>query len=208
MRPGLLSVAGGKYTTYRVMAEDAVDAAVDAIGIVRAAVVHRRRSPGGRRRLRGHAQPRGTASPPSRASPSSAIDRLLGRYGSETPTAARPHLRPTGNWASPCPAPTTTSVPRSTSPSTHEGALHLDDVLTRRTRMSIETLDRGVAAAPVVGRHHGRAARVGRRHRRAREVDNYAKRVEAEIDSQRAADDRTADALRLGAEDVRIGLDG
>jgi glycerol-3-phosphate dehydrogenase len=33
---------------------------------------------------------------------------------------------------------------------THEGALHLDDVLTRRTRISIETAHRGVAAAPVV----------------------------------------------------------
>src|SRR5690606_21387434 len=31
--PGLLSVAGGKYTTYRVMAADAVDAAVAAMGI-------------------------------------------------------------------------------------------------------------------------------------------------------------------------------
>ena len=29
----------------------------------------------------------------------------------------------------------------------HEGARHLDDVLTRRTRISIETWDRGVSAA-------------------------------------------------------------
>ena len=29
---------------------------------------------------------------------------------------------------------------------THEGARHLDDVLTRRTRISIETFDRGVHA--------------------------------------------------------------
>ena len=33
---------------------------------------------------------------------------------------------------------------------THEGALRLEDVLTRRTRISIEERDRGVAAAPVV----------------------------------------------------------
>ena len=32
---------------------------------------------------------------------------------------------------------------------THEGARHLDDVLTRRTRISIESFDRGVAAAPI-----------------------------------------------------------
>ncbi len=30
----------------------------------------------------------------------------------------------------------------------HEGARHLDDVLARRTRISIETWDRGVRAAP------------------------------------------------------------
>ena len=29
----------------------------------------------------------------------------------------------------------------------HEGALHLDDILARRTRISIETWDRGLAAA-------------------------------------------------------------
>lgn len=33
---------------------------------------------------------------------------------------------------------------------THEGARHLDDVLARRTRISIEAWDRGVAAAPTV----------------------------------------------------------
>ena len=34
----------------------------------------------------------------------------------------------------------------------HEGALHLDDVLTLRTRISIEACDRGVSAAPVAAR--------------------------------------------------------
>jgi glycerol-3-phosphate dehydrogenase len=32
------------------------------------------------------------------------------------------------------------------------GARHLDDVLTRRTRISIETFDRGVGAAPEAAR--------------------------------------------------------
>ena len=39
-----------------------------------------------------------------------------------------------------------------------------------------------------------------------REIDNYAARVAAERDSQGAADDRTADARRLGAPDVRVGI--
>ena len=45
----------------------------------------------------------------------------------------------------------------------HEGARHLDDVLTRRTRISIETFDRGVACGPPGRRADGRRARLGRR---------------------------------------------
>jgi glycerol-3-phosphate dehydrogenase len=87
---------------------------------------------------------------------------------------------------------------------THEGALHLDDVLTRRTRISIETRDRGVEAAPIV------AALMARllgwdRATHEREVEHYLARVEAELDSQRQPDDRTADAARMGAPDVRTG---
>jgi glycerol-3-phosphate dehydrogenase len=83
-----------------------------------------------------------------------------------------------------------------------EGALHLDDILTRRTRISIETPDRGVASAqavaelvaPVLGWSDGQIAN---------EVQHYRARVAAEIDSQQQHDDRTADAARLGAADVR-----
>ena len=50
---------------------------------------------------------------------------------------------------------------------THEGARHLDDVLTRRTRISIETFDRGVSAAPAAAQlMGGRAGLVGRAGRR------------------------------------------
>ena len=73
---------------------------------------------------------------------------------------------------------------------THEGALHLDDVLARRTRISIEAWDRGVSAAPVTARlmaevlgwddEHERARggdlpRAGAR--RAREPDHAGRRV-------------------------------
>ena len=39
----------------------------------------------------------------------------------------------------------------------------------------------------------------------AREVDHCLMRVQAERDSQTRTDDRTADAARLGAPDVRAG---
>ena len=85
-----------------------------------------------------------------------------------------------------------------------EGALHVDDVLTRRTRMSIESTDRGIAAAPVVARIL--AGELGWDDATvAREVEAYRTRVAAEIDSQRADDDRTADERRLGAPDLRAG---
>jgi glycerol-3-phosphate dehydrogenase len=84
---------------------------------------------------------------------------------------------------------------------THEGARHLDDVLTRRMRISFETFDRGVAAAPhvadLVGGYLGWDA-----NQREREVQHYVKRVEAERESQRQPDDHTADAARKGAPDV------
>ena len=86
----------------------------------------------------------------------------------------------------------------------HEGALHLDDVLARRTRISIETWDRGTVVAeeaarlvaPVLGWDEADVAR---------EVEHYVVRVAAERESQTQPDDRTADAARLGAPDVRVG---
>jgi len=86
----------------------------------------------------------------------------------------------------------------------HEGALHLEDVLTRRTRISIEVRDRGDAAArevayivaPILGWTEEDIAR---------EVEHYQARVKAERESQEQHDDQTADAARLGAHDVRLG---
>jgi len=86
----------------------------------------------------------------------------------------------------------------------HEGALHLEDVLTRRTRISIEVPDRGDAAArevadiitPLLGWTPEQADR---------EVEHYRLRVKAERESQEQPDDHTADAARLGAPEVRLG---
>jgi glycerol-3-phosphate dehydrogenase len=83
-----------------------------------------------------------------------------------------------------------------------EGALHLDDILTRRTRISIETFDRGQASArpvaelvaPVLGWDQATVDD---------EVEHYLARVEAELQSQKEPDDQTADAARLGAPEVR-----
>ena len=87
----------------------------------------------------------------------------------------------------------------------HEGAQHLDDILTRRTRISIEVPDRGDAAAAEVARLVAPVLGWDERHV-SEEIEHYRLRVLAERDSQQQLDDDTADAARLGAPDVRLGV--
>ena len=83
----------------------------------------------------------------------------------------------------------------------HEGARHLDDVLTRRTRISIETFDRGVRVAEPAARLMGEV--LGWTDSQIeREMEHYLKRVDAERESQEQPDDHTADAARLGAPEI------
>ena len=84
---------------------------------------------------------------------------------------------------------------------THEGARHLGDTLTRRTRISIEYFDRGTNVAEEVAELMGEVLGWSA-EQRLREVDHYRKRVEAERESQTMPDDETADAARMGAPDV------
>jgi glycerol-3-phosphate dehydrogenase len=84
---------------------------------------------------------------------------------------------------------------------THESARHVDDVLTRRTRVSIEAWDRGVRAAPVVAALM--AGPLGWDEQQVEaEIEYYYKRVQAERDSQDQPDDATADAARLNAPEI------
>ena len=62
---------------------------------------------------------------------------------------------------------------------THEGALHVDDVLRRRTRLFIEAADSGAAAADDVSLIMGRLLGWSRR-RRAAETRRYLDLVAAE----------------------------
>src|SRR5579859_4030856 len=84
---------------------------------------------------------------------------------------------------------------------THEGARHLDDVLTRRTHISIETWDRGLSSAQEVAALMAGAMK-WRSRQVSREIDNYRARVQAERKSQEADTDTDADAIRLGAPEI------
>ncbi|MBF6172486.1 glycerol-3-phosphate dehydrogenase [Nocardia blacklockiae] len=198
--PGLVAIAGGKYTTYRVMAYDAVDAAAQDI--------------------------------PQRVSPSITdkvpllgadgyfallnqtpqlaeaygvhpyrVEHLLNRYGSLAGRVldlaeGKPELlQPITD------APTYLRV-EAVYAAAAEGALHLDDILARRTRISIEYSHRGAdcaeevarLVAPVLGWSDADITR---------EVDTYNARVQAEIRSQTQPDDESADALRAAAPEPR-----
>lgn len=87
----------------------------------------------------------------------------------------------------------------------HEGAMHLEDVLTRRTRISIEYAHRGVDSADAVARLV--APILGwDEDAIKREVEIYNARVEAERTSQTKPDDQAADAIRASAPEARPQL--
>ena len=143
--PGLVAIAGGKYTTYRVMAADAVDAAVEQLD---ADVPESTTSDiplVGAEGFAGDWQRR-SAIAEELGLPLEMTERLLRRHGSriseirsliaEDPSLreqlveGEPYLRAEAVLAA-----------------THQGALGLGDVLDRRLRIGLETADGGLAAA-------------------------------------------------------------
>lgn len=202
--PGLVTIAGGKYTTYRVMAKDAVDLVARALpGRVADSVTDRVPLVGaiGFHALRNRRHELAERSGLHVVR----IENLLGRYGALTEellalVADDPSL------GEPIPGAEDHLKVEAVYAASHEGALHLDDILTRRTRISIETFDRGVGAAPHVARLVAPVLGWDDVHV-AREVEHYEARVAAERDSQLQDDDHSADAARLGAPDVRGAVD-
>jgi glycerol-3-phosphate dehydrogenase len=200
--PGLVVVAGGKYTTYRVMAKDAVDTAVRGLDAeVPPSCTEDLPLLGadGWEALQnsGHVLAERSGLHPPR------IEKLLGRYGSlihelldlvgDDPSLGEPlsgapdHLRAEAVYAV-----------------SHEGARHLDDVLTRRMRTSIETVDRGLGAAqevadliaPILGWTD---------EQQATEVEQYRRLVVAERAGQTMPDDITADSALTGQVGDPVG---
>ncbi len=199
--PGLVMVAGGKLTTYHVMAKDAIDAAADALdGRIPASITEDipllgaegYRAAWNRRKRIARAFGVHTTR----------IEHLLGRYGSLTSelldlVSERPEL------AEPLPGADDYIAAEVVYAAGHEGALHLDDVLARRTRISIEAWDRGVSAAPVAARLMAEVLGWSDAHRDD-EVAKYLARVEAEVASQQELTDEAADRVRLRAPEINV----
>nr|WP_152626334.1 glycerol-3-phosphate dehydrogenase/oxidase [Streptacidiphilus carbonis] len=198
--PGLVVVAGGKYTTYRVMAKDAVDEAVRTLdgGTPATSVTEDVPLVGadGYRALwnRRQSMARDAGLHVAR------IEHLLNRYGSMVGEVLD-LVRTDPSLGAPLAGADDYLEAEVVYAVTHEGARHLDDVLTRRTRASIESWDRGLAAAQQAA--DLMAGPLGWDQDTVRdEVEHYRKRVEAEREAQQQPDDHTADAARLGAPDI------
>jgi glycerol-3-phosphate dehydrogenase len=130
---GVVTIVGGKLTTYRRMAEDAVDKALAVAGL-----------PAGPCRTR-HLPllgARGTAGPDDPA-------RLVRRYGSQAGTVLAEARRTTGLADPDLLAPASPTVPVTLAELvfavTHEGAADVGDLLDRRTRVGLVPADRTVA---------------------------------------------------------------
>ena len=169
---GVVRIGGGKYTTYRVMARDVIDA------VLGKDAARARPSQTADRRLVGAADTDALARitaeletiPAVAAIGPEAASQLVARHGTEAPGVAslgvelglicrlvpdRPFLEVEVTWAA-----------------RHELALSLDDMLARRTRLAQELPDRGAAVAPRVAELLGSELGWGET-RRAREVEAY-----------------------------------
>lgn len=187
--PGMSAIAGGKLTTYRVMAEDAVDFALGERAKTLPSVTERIKLVGaeGYEVLASRAE----ALAAENGWDAARTDHLLERYGAElTDIIAQIEKDPS------------LGVPLAAAPQflradvlqavRAEGALHLEDVLIRRVRLDLEAKDRGLAAAeeiisimaPELGWDEAT---------QQRELATYRKRVEAiEAASTETSDERAA----------------
>lgn len=173
--PGMSAIAGGKLTTYRVMAEDAVDFALGERAKTLPSVTERIKLVGaeGYEVLASRAE----ALAAENGWDTARTEHLLERYGAElTDIIAQIEKDPS------------LGVPLAAAPQflradvlqavRAEGALHLEDVLIRRVRLDLEAKDRGLAAAeeiisimaPELGWDEAT---------QQRELATYRKRVEA-----------------------------
>jgi glycerol-3-phosphate dehydrogenase len=173
--PGVASIAGGKFTTYRIMARDVIDAVLDGREVP-ASVTEKTPLLG----ADGLAAVQAAAGRLAEdyGVPRATVSHLLNRYGSvcadvldlirsdkelaQLLVCGHPYLRAEVVYAV-----------------THEGALHVEDVRVRRTRLYIESADSGAAAAEEVAAIMARLLGWHRR-RRAAEVARYLDLIAAE----------------------------
>ncbi|WGW12557.1 glycerol-3-phosphate dehydrogenase/oxidase [Saxibacter everestensis] len=203
--PGLTVIAGGKYTTYRVMAEDVVDLALGDEATSRPSLTAQLPIVGAegfgiRFRQRSRIAHR-------YGWELHRVNHLLRRYGALIDELLelvddRPEL------GEPLDGAEQYLKAEVVYAASHEGAMHLEDVLTRRTRLSYEQRERGMAASADVATLMAGVLGWSDAEKQ-QELDSYRKRVEAELAAQNQPDDEAATALREAVPEIQptIGTD-
>lgn len=197
--PGLTAIAGGKLTSYRKMAEDAVDFTMGTVFAKANPSVTDNTLLAG---AEGYEAAQASA---GRIATKygwtlDRVQHLLDRYGSmisdileivdEDPAMGEP-LK-SNDWY--IPAEVVYAV-------THEGALHLEDIVNHRVRLALETPDRGISAlpeladivAPLLGWDEAT-----KKH----EIEAYTKDAQAELDAMKTATDAESASIRNAVPDL------
>ena len=197
--PGMVAIAGGKLTTYRVMAEDAVNFALGkSLAKARPSVTAQLPLLGaeGFDAVENQAHRLGV----KYGFDADRLHHLVRRYGSELPDlfAAIDEDPSLGKPLEAAPQFLRAEVHRACAV---EGALHLEDIFVARVRLNSEARDRGGAAVDEVAEIA--AAVLGwDEDRLEQEKSNYRKRIAAELAAEEQATDAAASAARVVAEDI------
>ena len=196
--PGMVAIAGGKLTTYRVMAEDAVDFALGDAAKSRPSVTAHLPLLGaeGFEGVRNQAERLGA----KYGFDADRMKHLLSRYGSEVGDLLAtidedPSL---GKPLAAAPQFLRAEVYRAAAV---EGALHLEDIFIARVRLNSEARDRGGAAVDEVTEIA--AAALGWDAAKVEEEKaNYRARIAAELAAEDQSTDAAASAARMEAHDI------
>ena len=198
--PGMTAIAGGKLTTYRQMAEDAVDFALGK------ETTKRHPSVTAKTPLEGAAGYRALWSSRERIAREQGltvnqVEDLLDRYGSDVELVfesirERPDL---AQRLSGAPEYLRADVAFAVS---HEGALHIEDILDRRVRLSYTKEDAGLGALDEVADLAGELLEWDAETKK-REKDLYRETCEAVWAAQKTQSESEAQELRAQIEPIR-----
>ena len=202
--PGLTVIAGGKLTSYRQMAEDAVDFAIGKDRAKASPSVTAKTPLEGAAGYEAMWSRRATIAHQSGLSLDH-VEDLLNRYGSDIDLlldtiAGRPDLAGELEGA---PEYLRAEIAFGV---THEGALHLEDLLARRTRLCYEHRDRGLAAAEEVADLAGELLGWDE-ERKSAELTSYRSRCEAEEKAEGIRSEAEAQLVRAEAPETTPFID-
>lgn len=196
--PGMISIAGGKLTTYRVMAEDAVDFALGAKAKTLPSLTASTPLLGAQNFKVAHRQRKHTA-----VRYGLTMDRvadLLDRYGDNIRLVLGLSEKDS-----------TLTKPLQHAPEylraeiafacTDEGAIHLEDVMKHRTRLVYEHRDRGLSAVPeiadIMAQYLGWDEKT-----KKKEIEAYTSQCEAEEKASRIPTEVEAQKVRATAKEI------